>query len=80
MNKEIYDLAKESGYKTKTYWTSDDNYKTLAQTEHYMPDPVLDQFSVALIDKCAEAAEVYWNDAGLQKAFSISEYIYTVVG
>ena len=32
-----------------------------------------------VVDLCAEAAEEYWNDAALQKAFSISEYIYATV-
>jgi hypothetical protein len=34
-----------------------------------------EKFAELIIDSCAEAAEEYWNDASLQRAFSISEYL-----
>ena len=38
-----------------------------------------DKFAELIVEKCAQASEVYWNDAGLQRAFSPSEYIYTIL-
>ena len=38
-----------------------------------------EKFAELIIEKCAQASEVYWNDAGLQRAFSPSEYIYTIL-
>jgi formylmethanofuran dehydrogenase subunit A len=52
MDTRIYELAKQAGYKVKTYWTSDDNHKTLAQTEHYMKDDVLEKFAELIVREC----------------------------
>ena len=41
-------------------------------------DPV--KFAELIVENCAQAAEEYWNDAGLQRTFSPSEYIYTILG
>ena len=38
-----------------------------------------EKFAELIVEKCAQASEVYWNDAGLQRAFSPSEYIYTIL-
>lgn len=54
MNERIYELAKDVGHYVKTYWTSDDNYKTLAQTEHYMKDPGLEKFAELIIKECIQ--------------------------
>lgn len=54
MNERIYELAKQAGYNVKTYWTSADNYKTLAQTEQYMKDEVLEKLAVLIALECTD--------------------------
>jgi hypothetical protein len=49
MDKRIYELAKQAGYKVKTLYTGDDNY----QTEHYMKDDVLEKFAELIVRECA---------------------------
>ncbi len=39
----------------------------------------LEKFAQSIVENCAQAAEEYWNDAGLQRTFSPSEYIYTIL-
>ena len=38
------------------------------------------KFADLIVDECAALAAEYWNDAGLQKAFSIDEYIFANMG
>ena len=59
MDTRIYELAKQAGYKVKTYWTSDDNHKTLAQTEHYMKDDVLEKFAELIVKECGYHADIF---------------------
>lgn len=68
MNELIYELAKDAGYNIKTYWTSDDNYKTLAQTEHYRKDDELEKFAELVIKECAKVCwDKYRNDDSLSR-------------
>ena len=64
MNERIKELEKQS-----VFYNEDEE---IWETD-------LEKFAELIIEKCAQASEVYWNDAGLQRAFSPSEYIYTIL-
>ncbi len=70
MNERIRLLALQAGATTtqRSGWI---DYGTL--------DLDVEKFAELIVEKCAQASEVYWNDAGLQRAFSPSEYIYTIL-
>ena len=77
MNELIYELAKHAGCDIKTYWTSDDNYKTLAQTEHYHKDDVLEKFAELVIKECFSVMENLETDIKQQFAWKNTEVVCT---
>ena len=72
MNERIKELAKQAdGVFIHKLITGAKQYTFLEKD--------LEKFAELIVEKCAQASEVYWNDAGLQRAFSPSEYIYTIL-
>ncbi len=69
MNVLIETLARQAGF------SGSDLSNTQVGTCH---ETALQNFKELIEDRCAKAAEEYWNDAALQKAFTISEYIFAV--
>lgn len=76
-NERIQELVEQATVAT------DQELHRLSQGIEGMPsrlDLFNQKFAELIVEKCAQASEVYWNDAGLQRAFSPSEYIYTMLG
>lgn len=73
MNQRVYELAKEGGLKVKTYWVSNDNYKTLAQTEHYMKDESLEKFADSIRQETLQECFQHLTNIGQDYAREILE-------
>jgi hypothetical protein len=69
MNERIQELA----------WAAEDYAESIVDQGGGFHQAYTRKFAELIVEKCAQASEVYWNDAGLQRAFSPSEYIYTIL-
>lgn len=78
MNQRVYELAKESGLKVKTYWVSNDNYKTLAQTEHYMKDESLEKFADSIRQETLQECFQHLTNTGQDHAREILERYFNI--
>lgn len=78
MTKRVYELAKESGLKVKTYWVSNDNYKTLDQTEYYMKDESLEKFADSIRQETLQECFQHLTNTGQDHAREILERYFSI--